>query len=100
MRTLKPTVRPLHEPSKRIGGSADKRAPYSVRTRRRLKLWTQDPHCKACRVLTDYPYGFELDHITPLSQGGSDTEQNSQVLCLSCHTIKTAAERRGGLFLG
>jgi len=76
------------------------RAPESVRTKRRLKLWAEDPHCKACRELTDYPWGFELDHIIPLSQGGPDTEENSQVLCIECHKDKTKAEMAGEVWDG
>ncbi len=48
--------------------------------------------CQACRTLVDYPWGFELDHITPLHQGGADDEQNSQVLCVRCHREKTRRE--------
>lgn len=68
---------------------------------RRLKLWTEAPHCASCGVLTDYPHGFELDHIVPLSQGGQDTEDNCQVLCVwydidgtkhGCHAAKSAEE--------
>lgn len=63
--------------------------------RRRLRIWSQDPHCKECGRLTDYPEGFELDHRVPLSQGGTDTECNLQVLCsgsLGCHAKKTISE--------
>ena len=67
-------------------------------------MWKQDPHCQHCRVLVDYPFGFELDHIVPLSQGGPDTEENCQVLCVwfddqgkkrGCHADKTAQEAGG-----
>lgn len=104
LRTLKPSIRSLTPSKSRVGGSADIRAPESVRTKRRLKLWTQDPHCQHCRALVDYPWGFELDHIIPLSQGGPDTEENSQVLCVwydeegkkqGCHVEKTKAENSG-----
>ena len=100
LRTLKPSVRNLTPPRARIGGSANMRAPESIRTKRRLKLWTQDPHCQSCRELVDYPWGFELDHIVPLSQGGPDTEGNSQVLCIDCHKAKSAAEASGVAWAG
>jgi 5-methylcytosine-specific restriction protein A len=92
LRVLQPVIRRLDPPKARKGGSAEVRAPESVRTRRRLKLWTRDPHCQACRALVDYPWGFELDHTVPLHQGGPDTEENSQVLCIPCHRDKTRAE--------
>ena len=40
------------------------------------------------------PSGYHIDHITPLSQGGSDTPSNMQLLSVEAHHQKTAAERR------
>lgn len=99
LRTLKPGIRSLIPPKARVGGSAEKRASYSVRTRRRLKIWTRDPHCQACRILVDYPFGFELDHRIPLQHGGPDTEENCQVLCIECHKAKSK-EEAGRFFVG
>jgi len=39
------------------------------------------------------PYGYEIDHIIPLSQGGSDDPSNMQLLTVSQHQQKTARER-------
>jgi len=39
------------------------------------------------------PYGYEVDHIIPLSQGGSDAPYNMQLLTVSQHRAKTARER-------
>lgn len=38
------------------------------------------------------PGKLELDHIVPLSDGGTDHADNLQVLCTHCHGIKTARE--------
>ena len=38
--------------------------------------------------------GLELDHIHPISQGGSDTIENCQLLCSACHRQKTNVQRR------
>ena len=39
-------------------------------------------------------YGNEVDHITPISQGGDYWSlDNLQVLCSSCHIEKTRCER-------
>ena len=86
---------------KTISKEIKKRTTKSIRItgttlkNRRLKMWTQNPHCAMCGVLTDYPWGFELDHIIPLCHGGKDTEDNCQILCCDtpfdkgCHSKKT-----------
>ena len=55
-------------------------------------MWSQDPHCKGCKKLTEYPHGFELDHIQALDNNGPDVEENTQVLCPECHEAKTALD--------
>src|SRR5690606_32790329 len=79
-------------PRRRVGGSADKRITGRALQARRPKMWTESPHCASCGALVDYPFGFELDHIVPLSQGGPDVEDNCQILCagpFGCHAVKT-----------
>jgi len=39
------------------------------------------------------PRGYQVDHIRPLSEGGSDTPSNMQLLTIQQHKIKTAGER-------
>ncbi|MFC5607762.1 HNH endonuclease [Variovorax soli] len=56
---------------------------------RRLRVWSKDPSCAGCGRFTDYPAGFQLDHIKALVNKGDDTDENSQVLCLPCHEAKT-----------
>lgn len=57
---------------------------------RRLRKWTEATGCCAeCGALTDYPNGFQLDHIKALVNGGDDKEEQTQVLCLPCHEAKT-----------
>lgn len=41
------------------------------------------------------PEGYEIDHIKPLSQGGTDSPSNMQLLSKTEHKEKTKAERRG-----
>ena len=38
---------------------------------------------------------WEMDHMTPLVDGGSSGMDNLQTLCQPCHLIKTMAENRG-----
>jgi hypothetical protein len=37
---------------------------------------------------------LEVDHRTPLCQGGSNDDANLWLLCIPCHKAKTTAERR------
>ena len=36
----------------------------------------------------------QLDHVIPLYKGGADDESNYQSLCVECHKIKSAEERK------
>lgn len=64
---------------------------------KRLKMWTACPYCAHCGRYVLYPGGFELDHIQALDNGGTDTDDNLQVLCVEwidgrkagCHANKT-----------
>ena len=58
----------------------------------RKRFWLADPHCKSCGKLTQFPYGFALDHITPLAAGGTDAPENLQILCHTCHDMKSEME--------
>jgi len=40
------------------------------------------------------PYGYEVDHIVPLSKGGADKPYNMQLLPKEVHKQKTASERK------
>ena len=44
-------------------------------------------------LLGDLVRGWEVDHITPVSMGGSDDVGNLQLLCKECHQEKTGQER-------
>lgn len=45
-----------------------------------------------CRVCGRLSVIFEVDHIVPISVGGSDDDDNKQLLCVECHAIKTRSE--------
>ena len=49
----------------------------------------QDGKCKGCTVRFDIRH-FHIDHIVPVSQGGSSEQSNLQLLCGSCNNIKGA----------
>ena len=46
--------------------------------------------CAACRACNE----LQIDHRVPLHKGGDDSEANLQILCGSCHKLKTLKERR------
>lgn len=81
---------------------ADRRITGRVLQSRRYSVWLRDPRCAVCGIGVLYPRGFELDHKVRLADGGDDTEENCQVLCVryelrdgqrvkaGCHAEKSA----------
>ena len=59
---------------------------------RRKRLLAAQPLCVHCLQTGRIVLAIELDHITPLAKGGSDTDDNLQPLCAACHTKKTRTE--------
>lgn len=51
------------------------------------------PLCAVCDVMGFVTQAMEVDHITPLAQGGTDHESNLQSLCVECHRVKTQLEQ-------
>ncbi|MFP5436557.1 MAG: HNH endonuclease signature motif containing protein [Bacteroidia bacterium] len=43
--------------------------------------------------LKSIPKGYEIDHILPLSQGGTDCPDNMQLITVDEHRKKTVRER-------
>lgn len=101
LRAIKPSLRTLGPSIRKAPTPEIPRITGRRLQARRFKLWTDSPHCACCGVLTDWPNGFELDHKVRLIDGGQDTEENCQILCLywddawnkqGCHAMKTAEE--------
>lgn len=51
--------------------------------------------CQGCGCDVHYKNSI-LDHIQPISQGGTDQEDNLQTLCFTCSDAKTAREGQAG----
>lgn len=51
--------------------------------------------CARCEADGD-EVRLELDHVVPVAEGGADTLDNAQLLCVSCHQPKTQAEAARG----
>lgn len=56
----------------------------------RLILWRQQYTCLLCRQFPGPDW--QVDHWVPLSEGGTDTDENYSILCSACHGIKTVRE--------
>jgi len=56
---------------------------------RRERWFRRHPLCAHCEARGRIVPATELDHIVALVNGGTDTPDNWQGLCSSCHEIKT-----------
>jgi 5-methylcytosine-specific restriction enzyme A len=60
----------------------------------RTRVLRRQPLCVSCLRRGRVAAALEVDHVTPLSKGGSDHETNMQGLCRACHEQKTASDMR------
>lgn len=70
---------------KRIRGRAGVKLRQQVRD--------EEPLCRACLAEGRTRATDEVDHIVPLSRGGSNARSNLQGLCDPCHKAKSDRER-------
>lgn len=49
--------------------------------------------CQVCKN-TYIPKFLEIDHITPLHLGGTETDENRQCICIDCHKAKSEREEK------
>jgi len=85
------TIKMLQTGTKRINGRA--------RVDLRFRHLSNNPLCVMCEREGRVTLAQELDHITPLWAGGSESDDNRQGLCVPHHKEKTAqeaAQRAGG----
>ena len=59
----------------------------------RAELFTSNPLCAECERQGRVTRATQRDHIKPLAEGGADDASNVQGLCVSCHDLKSEAER-------
>ena len=67
-----------------------KRAKFSKEQREFIKK-EQGDKCAKCKLELHEKY--HIDHIEPLSAGGSNDRENLQALCVSCHIEKSREEK-------
>jgi len=89
LHALRARVKEVGDRVQAAGTRSEKRMTGRRLQQRRLRVWSQDPHCVDCGRVTAWPAGFELDHVVPLAEGGEDSDENSSVRCLPCHWSKT-----------
>ena len=69
--------------------------------RLRLLKLAQDPLCELCQRQGKATPATEVDHRTPIEQGGPARDyDNLASMCKPCHSAKTAAEQTGRLISG
>lgn len=62
----------------------------AVETRRRRLR--NEPMCRDCKEQGKVTLATVPDHIVPLSQGGTDTDDNIRCLCDVHHRLRTAEQ--------
>lgn len=68
-----------------------RRATFSKDVRNKI-LEEQSGKCKTCKDIIGEAK-FDIDHIKPISAGGTNERENLQALCQSCHREKCRAEK-------
>ena len=64
--------------------------------RMREQVRREEPFCRACLAKGLHVATDDVDHIVPLSQGGTNDRRNMQGLCAPCHRVKSKAEAAAG----
>ena len=66
----------------------------------RQRLFDKHPLCVLCLAKGRTAVATIRDHVVPLAEGGPDTEENTQAICVECHEVKTAEESKRGVSRG
>jgi len=53
-------------------------------------ILTHEPLCRMCAAVGKRTKAYQIDHVTPLSEGGTNEPDNLQPLCIPCHVAKTS----------
>ena len=65
----------------------DIEAPVPYRQNKHILFGEQEGLCGGCRIM--FPFrNFTIDHVVPVSRGGTDHLDNLQLLCGACNSLK------------
>lgn len=79
------------EPPRDFRPTATQRGYGSKWARTSIAVRRDQPWCDECLSVED----LTVDHIIPLSRGGTHDRGNLRTLCRSCHGRRTASTQRG-----
>ena len=95
MPTRPPNLRP--PPLRKAWSQRSSAAHARIRGRKGVTLREQvrreEPLCRACLAEGRVSATSEVDHISPLAEGGTNDRINLQGLCADHHKVKSEAER-------
>ena len=63
----------------------------------RKRLFMAEPLCRPCKATGRVTLATIRDHITPVTEGGTEDVDNIQPICADCHRVKTEAESLRGV---
>ncbi|QSR35563.1 HNH endonuclease [Marinobacterium iners] len=82
----------LHKPWGTRKGSGRGGRPW--RRKRDHVLQRDKGLCQPCLKQNRISPATQVDHITPVAEGGTDADSNLQAICKACHDVKTQAEAK------
>jgi Restriction endonuclease len=78
-------IRRAEAKRQRKAAAANKHKPHKVSKSRRKRIHDRDGnHCLLCLTAKN----LTIDHVVPISAGGSSRDENLQTLCADCNALK------------
>jgi 5-methylcytosine-specific restriction endonuclease McrA len=72
-----------------------KRQPKEIWNLTRERIYLRDSgQCQRCNTATDLKK-CHIDHMVPLSKGGTNNDENLRVLCPICHILRADRSHQG-----